>query len=72
MSNSTVVQEMLYRTLGSTGENVSAIGIGGWHKGGSDQVPVVHVPYHPAPDGRLLCCSNARIGLDQHSRGISV
>jgi len=33
MSNSTVVQEMLYRTLGSTGENVSAIGIGGWHIG---------------------------------------
>src|ERR1035437_4351779 len=24
---------MLYRTLGSTGENVSAIGIGGWHIG---------------------------------------
>ena len=33
MSNSTVVQGMLYRTLGSTGENVSAIGIGGWHIG---------------------------------------
>ena len=26
-------QEMLYRTLGSTGEKVSAIGIGGWHIG---------------------------------------
>jgi len=24
---------MLYRTLGSTGEKVSAIGIGGWHIG---------------------------------------
>lgn len=24
-------QEMLYRTLGSTGEKVSAIGVGGWH-----------------------------------------
>src|SRR5438132_299062 len=24
---------MLYRTLGSTGENVSAIGVGGWHLG---------------------------------------
>jgi aryl-alcohol dehydrogenase-like predicted oxidoreductase len=27
------MQEMLYRTLGGTGENVSAIGIGGWHIG---------------------------------------
>jgi aryl-alcohol dehydrogenase-like predicted oxidoreductase len=27
------MQGMLYRTLGSTGENVSAIGIGGWHIG---------------------------------------
>jgi aryl-alcohol dehydrogenase-like predicted oxidoreductase len=27
------MREMLYRTLGSTGEKVSAIGIGGWHIG---------------------------------------
>src|ERR1019366_1197922 len=33
MSNTTAMQGMLYRTLGSTGENVSAIGIGGWHIG---------------------------------------
>jgi aryl-alcohol dehydrogenase-like predicted oxidoreductase len=33
MSNTTALQGMLYRTLGSTGENVSAIGIGGWHIG---------------------------------------
>ena len=33
MSNSTAMQGMLYRTLGSTGEKVSAIGIGGWHNG---------------------------------------
>jgi aryl-alcohol dehydrogenase-like predicted oxidoreductase len=26
-------QQMLYRTLGSTGEKVSAIGVGGWHLG---------------------------------------
>ncbi len=25
--------EMIYRVLGSTGETVSAIGIGGWHLG---------------------------------------
>jgi len=24
---------MIYRTLGSTGERVSAIGVGGWHLG---------------------------------------
>ena len=29
----TAPQGMLYRTLGSTGERVSAIGIGGWHLG---------------------------------------
>jgi len=33
MSNSTAMPGMLYRTLGSTGEKVSAIGIGGWHLG---------------------------------------
>ncbi len=33
MSNTTVIQGMLYRMLGSTGETVSAIGIGGWHIG---------------------------------------
>src|ERR1019366_4412086 len=33
MSNTTAMQGMLYRTLGDTGENVSAIGIGGWHIG---------------------------------------
>jgi aryl-alcohol dehydrogenase-like predicted oxidoreductase len=27
------MEGMLYRTLGSTGEKVSAIGIGGWHIG---------------------------------------
>jgi len=32
----TAPQGMLYRTLGSTGERVSAIGIGGWHLGLSD------------------------------------
>ncbi|GET41588.1 aldo/keto reductase [Microseira wollei] len=31
MSGSMSNSEMLYRTLGSTGERVSAIGIGGWH-----------------------------------------
>jgi predicted aldo/keto reductase-like oxidoreductase len=33
MSNIRGMQGMLYRTLGSTGERVSAIGIGGWHIG---------------------------------------
>jgi predicted aldo/keto reductase-like oxidoreductase len=33
MSNATVMQGMLYRTLGRTGEKVSVIGIGGWHIG---------------------------------------
>ena len=33
MSNTTPMQGMLTRTLGSTGEKVSAIGIGGWHVG---------------------------------------
>src|ERR1039457_6447144 len=33
MTNSTARQGMLYRTLGRTGEKVSAIGIGGWHIG---------------------------------------
>jgi predicted aldo/keto reductase-like oxidoreductase len=31
MSESTSNSEMLYRTLGHTGEKVSAIGVGGWH-----------------------------------------
>lgn len=33
MTNSTAMPGMLYRSLGSTGEKVSAIGIGGWHLG---------------------------------------
>jgi predicted aldo/keto reductase-like oxidoreductase len=33
MPNNPSPPEMLYRTLGSTGEKVSAIGIGGWHLG---------------------------------------
>jgi predicted aldo/keto reductase-like oxidoreductase len=33
MSNTTTMHGMLYRTLGGTGEKVSAIGIGGWHIG---------------------------------------
>jgi aryl-alcohol dehydrogenase-like predicted oxidoreductase len=33
MSNTTATQGMLYRMLGSTGEKVSVIGIGGWHIG---------------------------------------
>ena len=33
MSQSTSNSEMVYRTLGSTGERVSAIGLGGWHIG---------------------------------------
>src|ERR1019366_2035436 len=33
MSNIIGMQGMLYRTLGSTGQTVSAIGIGGWHIG---------------------------------------
>src|SRR5512141_2538804 len=33
MSNTTAQQGMLYRTLGCTGEKVSAIGVGGWHIG---------------------------------------
>jgi len=33
MSNTTAMQGMHYRMLGSTGEKVSAIGIGGWHIG---------------------------------------
>ena len=33
MSNDPLAGEMLYRTLGSTGEKVSAIGVGGWHLG---------------------------------------
>ena len=31
MAESTTHSEMIYRTLGSTGEKVSAIGVGGWH-----------------------------------------
>ncbi len=33
MSESSAPTEMIYRTLGSTGEKVSAIGLGGWHVG---------------------------------------
>ncbi len=33
MSAMTPSSEMLYRTLGSTGKKVSAIGVGGWHLG---------------------------------------
>jgi predicted aldo/keto reductase-like oxidoreductase len=33
MPNNSASPEMLYRTLGSTGEKVSAIGVGGWHLG---------------------------------------
>src|SRR5664280_2699165 len=33
MSNTIAMQGMLYRTLGRTGEKVSAIGVGGWHIG---------------------------------------
>jgi aryl-alcohol dehydrogenase-like predicted oxidoreductase len=33
MSESAVHAEMPYRVLGSTGEQVSAIGLGGWHLG---------------------------------------
>jgi predicted aldo/keto reductase-like oxidoreductase len=33
MSDTLSNSEMLYRTLGSTGERVSAIGVGGWHLG---------------------------------------
>jgi len=33
MSKTTARPDMLYRTLGSTGETVSVIGIGGWHIG---------------------------------------
>ena len=33
MPESTSNSEMVYRTLGSTGEKVSAIGLGGWHIG---------------------------------------
>ncbi|MEH1869431.1 MAG: aldo/keto reductase [Nostoc sp.] len=33
MSGTTPNSEMLYRVLGSTGEKVSAIGLGGWHIG---------------------------------------
>jgi predicted aldo/keto reductase-like oxidoreductase len=33
MSQTTSNSEMVYRTLGSTGEKVSAIGLGGWHIG---------------------------------------
>jgi len=33
ISNTTAIQEMLYRNLGSTGEKVSVIGIGGAHIG---------------------------------------
>jgi len=33
MPESTSNSEMVYRTLGSTGERVSAIGLGGWHIG---------------------------------------
>src|ERR1039458_5723695 len=43
MSNTTTMNGMLYRTLGGTGEKVSAIGIGGWHigfKGGNEQLSI--------------------------------
>ena len=33
MSPSTAHSEMPYRILGSTGQRVSAIGLGGWHLG---------------------------------------
>jgi aryl-alcohol dehydrogenase-like predicted oxidoreductase len=33
MSESAVHAELPYRVLGSTGERVSAIGLGGWHLG---------------------------------------
>jgi predicted aldo/keto reductase-like oxidoreductase len=31
MSENRSQMEMIYRTMGSTGERVSAIGVGGWH-----------------------------------------
>ena len=31
--NDVKAKEKIYRTLGSTGEKVSAIGVGGWHLG---------------------------------------
>ncbi len=33
MTDNTLHPEMIYRVLGSTGERVSAIGVGGWHLG---------------------------------------
>ena len=33
MPDSALFSKMIYRTLGSTGEKVSAIGVGGWHLG---------------------------------------
>jgi len=46
MSNATAMQGMLYRTLGSTGEKVSAIGIGGWHIGLNGVDEQLSIPHH--------------------------
>jgi hypothetical protein len=63
ISNIIGMQGMLYRTLGSTGEKVSAIGIGGWHNGLNEVVgacrDAMGIAARPSANRRVVSSSFA-------------